>query len=105
MESQQLIETMPPEIYRSRRRSVELGQRPGGKPLTPWQRGHAMLKGSAEPHDPVLDYRTWVKPCNLDKSPSVGGTLTGVKGQYLIFDTGVNNTRKYGGYQLPLTHF
>jgi hypothetical protein len=44
-----------------------------------------------------------VKSFNLDKTPSVGGTLMGIKGQYLIFDTGVINMRKYGGYQLSLT--
>jgi hypothetical protein len=26
----------------------------------------------------------------------------GIKGQYLIFDTGVINMRKYGGYTLSL---
>ena len=32
----------------------------------------------------------------------VAGTLLGVKGQYLIFDTGVINMRKYGGYCLTV---
>lgn len=52
---------------------------------------------------PVLEYPTKVKSLNLDKTPSVGGTLMGIKGQYLIFDTGVINIRKYGGYSLSLT--
>lgn len=52
---------------------------------------------------PVLEYPTKVKSFNLDKTPEVGGTLLGIKGQYLIFDTGVINMRKYGGYQLSLT--
>ena len=52
---------------------------------------------------PVLEYPVKVKSFNLDKTPSVGGTLLGIKGQYLIFDTGVINMRKYGGYQLSLT--
>ncbi|MEJ2530289.1 MAG: DUF2797 domain-containing protein [Halioglobus sp.] len=51
---------------------------------------------------PVLEYPVKVRSFNLDKTPSVGGTLTGIKGQYLIFDTGVINMRKYGGYQLSL---
>lgn len=51
---------------------------------------------------PVLEYPTKVKSFNLDKTPSVGGTLLGIKGQYLIFDAGVINLRKYGGYQLTL---
>ena len=53
---------------------------------------------------PVLEYPTKVKSFNLDKTPSVGGTLMGIKGQYLIFDTGVINMRKYGGYHLSLSH-
>ena len=52
---------------------------------------------------PVLEYPVKVKSFNLDKTPTVGGTLMGIKGQYLIFDTGVINMRKYGGYQLSLT--
>ncbi len=52
---------------------------------------------------PVLEYPTKVKSFNLDKTPSVSGTLMGIKGQYLIFDTGVINLRKYGGYQVTLS--
>ena len=52
---------------------------------------------------PVLQYPVKVKSFNLDKTPVVGGTLLGIKGQYLIFDAGVINMRKYGGYQLSLT--
>lgn len=37
---------------------------------------------------------------NLDKTPKVSGVLQGVKGQYLILDTGVINIRKYTGYQV-----
>jgi hypothetical protein len=51
---------------------------------------------------PVLEYPTKVKSFNLDKDPVVEGTLIGIKGQYLIFDTGVINMRKYGGYELAL---
>ena len=51
---------------------------------------------------PVLEYPTKVKSFNLDKVPLVEGTLMGIKGQYLIFDTGVINIRKYGGYHLAL---
>jgi hypothetical protein len=52
---------------------------------------------------PVLEYPTKVSSFNLDKTPSIGGTLTGIKGQYLIFDTGVINMRKYGGYHISLS--
>jgi hypothetical protein len=51
---------------------------------------------------PVQEYPVKVSSFNLDKTPSVGGTLMGIKGQYLLFDTGVINMRKYGGYQLSL---
>lgn len=52
---------------------------------------------------PVEEYPTKVSSMNLDKTPSVGGRLRGIKGQYLIFDSGVINMRKYGGYQLALS--
>jgi hypothetical protein len=51
---------------------------------------------------PVLEYPKKVKSFNLDKTPTIVGTLMGIKGQYLIFDTGVINMRKYGGYQISL---
>ena len=51
---------------------------------------------------PVLQYPTKISSFNLDKNPEAEGTLQGVKGQYLIFDTGVINLRKYTGYQLRL---
>ena len=49
---------------------------------------------------PVLEYPTKITSLNLDKVPTVEGTLTGIKGQYLIFDIGVINMRKYQGYFL-----
>lgn len=64
-----------------------------------------VLEGESETNInyPVLEYPTKVKSFNLDKTPSIGGTLMGIKGQYLIFDTGVINMRKYGGYSLSLS--
>lgn len=47
---------------------------------------------------PVLEYPTKLTSFNLDKNPLVEGTLQGIKGQYLILDTGVINLRKYAGY-------
>jgi hypothetical protein len=62
------------------------------------------LPDQAETHIsyPVLEYPLKVSSFNLDKTPSLGGTLLGIKGQYLMFDSGVINMRKYGGYQLSL---
>ena len=51
---------------------------------------------------PVDVYPEKVKSFNLDKTPEVGGVLQGIKGQYLIFDTGVINIRKFGGYEVEL---
>lgn len=51
---------------------------------------------------PVETYPEKVKSFNLDKQPLIQGALTGIKGQYLIFDTGVVNLRKYGGYRVRL---
>lgn len=51
---------------------------------------------------PVEQYLTKISSFNLDKNPIAEGTLQGIKGQYLIFDTGVINIRKYTAYQLAL---
>lgn len=51
---------------------------------------------------PVQTYPEKVKSFNFDKTDVVEGCLEGIKGQYLIFDTGVINIRKYGGYLVEL---
>lgn len=52
---------------------------------------------------PVLEYPEKVRSFNLDKQPVVEGRLQGIKGQYLIFDTGVINIRKYTAYLVRLS--
>jgi hypothetical protein len=52
---------------------------------------------------PVLQYPTRVTALNLDKTARIEGTLLGVKGQYLILDTGVLNVRKFTGYQVTVS--
>ena len=47
---------------------------------------------------PALRYPTKVTSFNLDKNPRIEGVLEAIKGQYLVFDSGVINIRKYGGY-------
>lgn len=49
---------------------------------------------------PVSEYPAKISSFNFDKKPAVEGTLTGIKGQYLIFDTGVINIRKFTGYEI-----
>ncbi|OZG74007.1 hypothetical protein BTA51_09515 [Hahella sp. CCB-MM4] len=48
---------------------------------------------------PVLEYPVKVKSINPEKTPEIGGTLLGIKGQYLILDTGVINIRKFTAYE------
>ncbi|MBD3610012.1 MAG: DUF2797 domain-containing protein [Gammaproteobacteria bacterium] len=57
-------------------------------------------EASVEINYPVLEYPTKVSSFNFDKQPLVEGTLLGIKGQYLIFDKGVINIRKFGGYEV-----
>jgi len=49
---------------------------------------------------PVQVWPDKIKTHNLDKTPSVSGVLQGIKGQYLILDTGVINIRKYTAYEV-----
>ncbi len=51
---------------------------------------------------PVSQYPEKVKSLNLDKNPRIEALLMGIKGQYLIMDTGVINIRKYSGYKLEV---
>lgn len=52
---------------------------------------------------PVLEYPKKVSSLSFDKNPVIEGTLQGIKGQYLIFDKGVINLRKFQGYEIKLT--
>lgn len=52
---------------------------------------------------PVERYPDKVVSFDLEKTPVVEGILQGIKGQYLIFDTGVINIRKYTAYQLAIS--
>lgn len=47
---------------------------------------------------PVSEYPAKINSLSLDKTSIVEGVLLGIKGQYLILDTGVLNVRKFGGY-------
>jgi hypothetical protein len=53
---------------------------------------------------PVLEYPKKVNSLNLDKSPNFSGKLTGIKGQYLIFEDGtVFNVRTFEGYVVKIS--
>lgn len=51
---------------------------------------------------PVQHYPSKISSHNLDKTVLIQGMLQGIKGQYLLMDTGVINIRKYTGYELIL---
>lgn len=53
---------------------------------------------------PVNEYPLKVKSLNFDKTPIISKVLRGIRGQYLIFETGeVINLRKFTGYNIKLT--
>ena len=52
---------------------------------------------------PVLQYPTKISSHNFDKNPLVSGRLQGIKGQYLILDTGVINLRKFTSYHIQFS--
>jgi hypothetical protein len=50
-------------------------------------------------HFPVLSYPEKVKSIKLDSTPIIEKKLTGIKGQYLMFEDGtVMNVRSHSGY-------
>lgn len=51
---------------------------------------------------PVDQYPEKIKSLNFDKQPTIEGLLLGIKGQYLILDTGVLNIRKFSGYNITI---
>ena len=56
-----------------------------------------------EMHYPVLEYPKKVTSLSLDKTPNFKGILTGIKGQYLLFDNGtVFNIRSSEGYVVSI---
>ena len=67
------------------------------------------LKAKTLPDDiinidyPVLKYPTKVVSLSFDKNPVISGVLNGIKGQYLLLDSGVLNVRKFSSYHLTLS--
>ena len=45
---------------------------------------------------------TKISSFNFDKDPVVSGVLQGIKGQYLIFEKGVINIRKFTSYEVTV---
>ena len=51
---------------------------------------------------PVISYPEKVSSIGLDKNPSIKSKLVGIKGQYLIFESGVFNVRAHTGYDVTI---
>ncbi len=69
------------------------------------QQAIELLTGEAvvDIHFPVDAYPVKVKSFNLDKNAEVSGVLHGIKGQYLLLDSGVINIRKFAGYEVEFS--
>jgi hypothetical protein len=52
---------------------------------------------------PSLSWPTKITTHNLDKQPIAEGVLQAIKGQYLIFDTGCLNVRKFTSYHVSIS--
>ena len=53
---------------------------------------------------PISEFPSKISSFNFDKNPVVTGVLKGIKGQYLIFDTGVINIRKFTSYEVTVSY-
>ncbi len=53
---------------------------------------------------PIQHFLTKISTFNFDKSPIISALLVGIKGQYLIFDEGVLNIRKFTSYQVSVDY-
>jgi len=52
---------------------------------------------------PVREYPEKIQSRTLDKQSKIEGVLVGIKGQYLIFDSGeVVNVRRHSGYRVAM---
>src|SRR5690606_37595296 len=52
---------------------------------------------------PILEVPKKITSFSFDKTREIEGTLLGIKGQYLMLDTGVLNMRKHQGYFIELS--
>ncbi len=53
---------------------------------------------------PVLEYPVKINSLCLHKTAEINDSLVGIKGQYLIFASGVINIRKYTGYEVTVEY-
>lgn len=95
-----------PEVHLAEERTALLARiQPELAELRKEYGDHALREATGEALDLSYPVEVWpekVKTHNLDKTPTVHGVLQGIKGQYLILDTGVINIRKYTAYHIRL---
>lgn len=53
-------------------------------------------------HYPVQRYPDKVRSASFDKQAEISGSLHGIKGQYLLFESGAINIRKFTGYEVEV---
>ncbi len=68
----------------------------------PGLRLRPLNESAVEINYPVARFPDRVTSLSFDKTPAISGTLDGIKGQYLILDTGVLNIRKFAGYEVTV---
>lgn len=100
---QAMLKAEPPELDMHAQRDVLLQSCEAGWRALQDEHGLDAIQVIEDPQlhrirFPVQQYPVKVKSFNLDKQPVVEGKLYGIKGQYLMLDTGVINIRKFGGY-------
>lgn len=92
-------------LYAERDRLLEQ-LAPGLEALRDTHGADAIRRLDAEASDftyPVKAFPHKVASLNPEKEPRITGVLQGIKGQYLMLDTGVINVRKFTGYQVTAT--
>ena len=75
------------------------------RPFIPAEAKEYYIENNHETHlqFPVLKYPLKPTPLNLEKTPNYEGILTGIKGQYLLFDDNtVFNVRGYEGFVVDI---
>lgn len=96
-ESLDLVEIRDQLLKESKSELEEITNRYGINAIQP-----LLHSESVEIEYPVLEYPAKVNSFNFDKDPEVSGQLLGIKGQYLIFDSGVINLRRFTGYEVAI---
>ncbi len=91
MEAERLLQILKPEL-------AELENSMGYFAIS-------ILKGldPIEIDYPVSRYLDKISSFNFDKDPIIESTLLGIKGQYLIFEDGVINMRRFSGYNVAIS--